>query len=65
MLRGVRRLQPGSSEFRDFTVQRYCKFGAKYTSVIPICNPVYVIQICNLIDFGHDDEDGPRPNIYL
>ena len=32
-------------------------------SVIPICDPEYVMRICNMIDFGHDwlrmDQDLP------
>ena len=45
----------------NIAYQNYSYYGS--ASVIPICNPEYVIQICNLIDFSHDwlriDQDLP------
>ena len=44
--------------------QNYSDYRSAY--VIPIYNSVYVILICNLIDFGHDwlrmDQDSPFTN---
>ena len=41
-------LDPSSS----YHNQNYSDYRS--ASFIPTCNPEYVIQICNLTDFGHD-----------